>query len=442
MRMDALVGIWSQNPTSATYGAVTILNTNRVINDPSNTVVVQFSTNHFQAAFPGSDLFAGLVTMTFAPSIFSAGALPADFAPGGTFGCGTGCTWSLGLLATFYVLSSGNMLNSNVALTAGTRIPSACTLVPHPSMGFTTSFFSNCLPLNPAASKSDNLVLRMGGFINMPSGGVWTFFTHGDDGSRLWIGTSCVVDNNAACCTELSGTFNFGSSGWYEITIELSQGGGGVGINVQWQKSTSPLVAKALIPASVFSPSLTLPSPLVLAFSGGASTISRKSATLFRSCNYGLDLPFVTKDVGAYNGATQMGVPDNAISSLLVPYGMQVKLYENSNFGGGTRTEIDNKNLCANPTTLNDATTSFTVGNNPEGLPNLVASFYHNCNYAGTSDTFAPGFYDGGGGSRGGISDNQLSSLRVPAGLKVTLFDGDDFLLTGQGSQSYTSDAS
>jgi hypothetical protein len=195
--------------------------------------------------------FGWAVTASF-PFKNSRGSLTGAFSYSALeFNVGSGS----GLFATYYVSSSG-LLNTSVSsgLTAGTRIPSSCTRFPHPSTGDNPSFFSNCLPSNPASTKSNNFVMRMAGFINIPFGGTWTFFTESNDGSRLWIGNTCVVDNNAiqTSMTERSGTYNFGETfGWYVITIELSQSTSGVGINVRWQ--ASPLLSKAIIPASAFA---------------------------------------------------------------------------------------------------------------------------------------------------------------------------------------------
>jgi hypothetical protein len=151
-------------------------------------------------------------------------------------------------------------------LTRGTPILSPCSHVPHPSIGLSPfSIWGNCLQGNSAGLKTDNFVMRMMCFINMQLAGLWTFFTESDDGSRLWIGSTCVVENNyAQPMTERFGVFNFVQPGWQATTIEWSNGISGIGFNVRWQKVTA--VLKVIIPASRFSATPTLTNPLVLVF--------------------------------------------------------------------------------------------------------------------------------------------------------------------------------
>ena len=154
---------------------------------------------------------------------------------GGVSGCGTGCGASWGLFATFYQAPTGLLCqNSCDVLTGGTRIgsgvSSACSLVPTPTFGsdICANFFCTmCMAgaSSPYTGTFSNFVIRMAGFIHMPTSGLWTFYTESDDGSRLWIGRSTptkVVENNylQQPAVERSGTFNFASAGWNEITIE------------------------------------------------------------------------------------------------------------------------------------------------------------------------------------------------------------------------------
>jgi hypothetical protein len=55
-------------------GFESLSHTDWVFNDAGNSFGVQFSFDYFEAAFPGSGPYRGLVTMTFSPSIFSSDA--------------------------------------------------------------------------------------------------------------------------------------------------------------------------------------------------------------------------------------------------------------------------------------------------------------------------------------------------------------------------------
>ncbi|WP_143304674.1 heparin lyase I family protein [Chitinophaga vietnamensis] len=69
----------------------------------------------------------------------------------------------------------------------------------------------------------------------------------------------------------------------------------------------------------------------------------------------------------------------------------------------------------------------------------LQAKVFQNCSYGGWTATFGPGNYTTADIVAHGGIDNDASSLQIPAGLTVTLFDGDNF--TGD-SLVLTSDAS
>ncbi|WP_212003026.1 heparin lyase I family protein [Chitinophaga sp. HK235] len=73
------------------------------------------------------------------------------------------------------------------------------------------------------------------------------------------------------------------------------------------------------------------------------------------------------------------------------------------------------------------------------GGSNLLATMYQNCSYTGWSATFGIGSYTTADITAKGGIDNDASSLKIPAGLKVTLYDGDNFtgdslVLTADGS--------
>ncbi|RAJ83468.1 polysaccharide lyase-like protein [Chitinophaga dinghuensis] len=73
------------------------------------------------------------------------------------------------------------------------------------------------------------------------------------------------------------------------------------------------------------------------------------------------------------------------------------------------------------------------------GSPAPQVLVYQNCSYGGWSASFGPGQYNTAAIVAAGGLDNDASSLKIPAGVTVTLFDGDNF--TGD-SLVLTSDAS
>lgn len=69
--------------------------------------------------------------------------------------------------------------------------------------------------------------------------------------------------------------------------------------------------------------------------------------------------------------------------------------------------------------------TGFTLGNDIQMNPaKLKAKFYEHCDYNGAVSELAPGSYDIGAM---GIGNDAISSIRIPSGLKVTLYEHAGF---------------
>jgi len=89
------------------------------------------------------------------------------------------------------------------------------------------------------------------GFIDIKKEGEYRFFTFSDDGSRLWIDSSLVVDNDGSHGTkEVSGA-KFLKPGKHEIKAAYFQGGGGYWIETFY---TGPGISKQVIPTAVLTP--------------------------------------------------------------------------------------------------------------------------------------------------------------------------------------------
>jgi len=85
------------------------------------------------------------------------------------------------------------------------------------------------------------------------------------------------------------------------------------------------------------------------------------------------DCPFagqsISVAIGNYN-MNQMGVPNDSISSLRVPSGLQIILYEHSDFGGASVT-VTSDAACLNDRGWNDRTSSYKVVAAPARAGNL-----------------------------------------------------------------------
>ena len=119
----------------------------------------------------------------------------------------------------------------------------------------------------------------------------------------------------------------------------------------------------------------------------------------------------------------KLGLADKTLSSIAIPRGLQVRLFDQPGFAGRLMTvrgDTDKDFLIQN--NCNDRTTSLIV----EQLPanDLVVTLYSETDYKGVSQTLAPGRYTTRDLT---IGNDQLSSVRVPAHMQITLFENDNF---------------
>jgi len=83
--------------------------------------------------------------------------------------------------------------------------------------------------------KADNLSVRWSGFVYIENEGKYTFYSKSDDGQRMTIGGVAIIDDWVDHGeTEKSGEIKL-EVGWYEITLEHYQGGGGGSYSAYWQ---------------------------------------------------------------------------------------------------------------------------------------------------------------------------------------------------------------
>ncbi|AYB35114.1 carbohydrate-binding protein [Chryseolinea soli] len=116
--------------------------------------------------------------------------------------------------------------------------------------------------------REDDYAFRFTGYINVPADGTYTFYTSSDDGSRLQIGTTTVVNNDGLHSTqEASGAIGL-RTGKHAITIMFFEHLGGAALTTSY---SGPGIAKQLIPASAFYRAATV---------SGTQTLEAENATL------------------------------------------------------------------------------------------------------------------------------------------------------------------
>ena len=164
---------------------------------------------------------------------------------------------------------------------------------------------------------------------------------------------------------------------------------------------------------------------------GGSNTY----ATIYTDCNYrGNSLRLAP---GYYQG-DKLGLLKYDISSIEIPTNLKAKVFINNEYLSGTSYVISENTSCLS-STLNNRIGSLIIeenygyNNNPQypQPSNERVVLYSDANYKGLSASILPGTYNTM--QLAGFTDNALSSLTVPAGYRVVLYEFENF-----GGKSYT----
>jgi poly(3-hydroxybutyrate) depolymerase len=175
---------------------------------------------------------------------------------------------------------------------------------------------------------SDDLyALNFTGYVYVNIGGNWTFYTASDDGSKLFINNTLVVNNDyLQGTTERSGMYNFAQAGWYPIRIEYFEKAGGQQLEVSYQGPKGS-TAKMIIPANSFattSQGIITPSsiPVVNAGLDKSITLPKSNITLAGSATDadGTISAYLWTQTAGPNNATLSGstTPTLTASNLIV----------------------------------------------------------------------------------------------------------------------------
>ena len=140
-----------------------------------------------------------------------------------------------GASAAYYALSNPSVLPDFSSLTP--YLTTSVSAVNFPSTGGTFA----------SSGRADNVGALFTGWIDIPQAGVWRLFTSSDDGSKLWIGSQLVVNNDGLHgMVEVGGTIAL-APGRHQVTVGFFERGGGAGLTVSWEGPGTP---KEVVPAS------------------------------------------------------------------------------------------------------------------------------------------------------------------------------------------------
>ncbi|WP_262892035.1 PKD domain-containing protein, partial [Hymenobacter cavernae] len=150
-------------------------------------------------------------------------------------------------------------------------LPAFSTLTPTKSGTITA-------PLLTPAQRDYGYAMQFSGYVTVPTDGQYTFYTNSDDGSRLYIGSTLVVDNDGLHGDrELTGTIGL-KAGTHAITVAFFQDGGGQNLDVSY---AGPSFGKTIIPASAYSRVSTAgPNAAPVANAGAAQTITLPTSSV------------------------------------------------------------------------------------------------------------------------------------------------------------------
>ncbi|MFD1256908.1 family 16 glycosylhydrolase [Mucilaginibacter terrae] len=144
-------------------------------------------------------------------------------------------------------------------------------------------------------------------------------------------------------------------------------------------------------------------------------------ATFYSAASYGGTA--VLLNAGTYTKAqlAAKGIADNTASSIKVPFGVKVTMYQDDNLTGTSWTfTSDETNFTTLTPYANDQMSSCKV--------ELYATCYQNTNYGGTaSQPLTVGSYTLAQLNAKGILNDWVNSIKVPRGLIVILFADDNF---------------
>ena len=152
-----------------------------------------------------------------------------------------------------------------------------------------------------------------------------------------------------------------------------------------------------------------------------ASLLAQNNVGLFDQCNYGGTMSFLTP--GYYRGY-QMGVSNDKLSSLQIPNGMRVTIYEHDNFKGRSATYTSSITCLTDG--WDDNTSSIVVENlnsQPTYNQNDYVTFYNDCYSRGYSQSLRPGTYYG---NQLGALKLNISSFSIYGNLRVKVYTSSD----------------
>jgi hypothetical protein len=243
----------------------------------------------------------------------------------------------------------------------------------------------------------------------------WKVIPNGDGTWRIQnVGTNYVMDvegsSKATAAKVVAYTWTGGNNQRWRLS-ELSQGhlqilnvNSGLSLDIEGGSKVS---GAKVIQATVGPP---LNQHWILSEVRPTTVVFDKKAILYDTIGF----TGRSQEVGLGSwDLSQLTLANDSVSSVRVPAGLRVTLYQDVNFRG---THVSYTSDTSTLGTFNKQTSSVLV--------EKVASFYTDVNYGGTAVHLGVGRYDL---SKIGLPNDTVSSIKVPHGLLVTLYQDVGF---------------
>lgn len=154
---------------------------------------------------------------------------------GGVSGCQQTCP---GLNVKYYVV------------TDSAQLPDFSTLTSYASASVDSLNLQPTLGAFPSSGSVDFFGAQFTAWVNVPSAGVWTFFLNSDDGSKLYVDDTLVVDNDFLHpMREKSGSVTL-TQGLHAIRVDFYEWDQVAGLIVSWESAG---VAKQVVPRDAWT---------------------------------------------------------------------------------------------------------------------------------------------------------------------------------------------
>ncbi len=98
--------------------------------------------------------------------------------------------------------------------------------------------------------REDRFACRWEGYVEVPADGAYRFYVRSDDGSRLWLGDTLVVDNDGLHSSREEAGVIALAAGRHPLTVAMFEATGGFDLEVSW---SGPGVPKQPVPAAALS---------------------------------------------------------------------------------------------------------------------------------------------------------------------------------------------